>query len=261
VRAATAVRGARLLALAATLSIGLATPTQATQATKLTVSLTPETLGAGTTIDFGFQIAAANGRVPPPLVALDLRYPANIGLITSGLGLATCEPATLEALGPIACPPDSLMGFGNALVEIPFGPEVITEPAQITIWMGPIAEGYLQLLFYANGSAPVSAQLIFRSLLREAPPPYGGSLDTSIPIVPTLPEGPDAAVVQMHSTLGPKHITYYTYSHGRTIAYQPIGLRLPQTCPRGGFPFQATFTFIDHTHAHARTSVPCPTTR
>jgi hypothetical protein len=73
---------------------------------KLAVTLTPEKLGAGTTIGLSFQIAS-NGRTPSSLTAVDLSYPANIGLITSGLGLATCEPTALETLGPIGCPQTS----------------------------------------------------------------------------------------------------------------------------------------------------------
>jgi hypothetical protein len=243
------------------LSIWLAIPAAAGQSVKLTVALSPERLGAGTTIDFSFQIATPHGSVPPPLTALDLRYPANIGLITSGLGLATCEPAALKALGPEGCPADSLMGYGSALVEIPFGPVIIQETGHLTTWMAPIQNGHLGLLFYAEGNTPVQADLIFTSLVLEATAPYGGRLDTKIPVIEGLPGGPDAAVLRMRSTIGPMHITYYQRSHGKTIAYQPNGLRLPQSCPHGGFPFAATFAFLDGTHASARTSVPCPVHR
>jgi hypothetical protein len=36
---------------------------------------------------------------------------------------------------------------------------------------------------------------------------------------------------------------------------------LPDRCPRGGFPFEATFTFLDHSITNARTVVPCPRSR
>jgi hypothetical protein len=247
-----------VLAIALVLSIATAVPASAAHSVKLAVSLTPERLGAGTTLAFQFTIASPHGRVPPPLTALDLSYPTNLGLITSGLGLAICEPAALETLGPEACPPDSLMGYGSALVEIPVGPDIIEETGHITTWMGPIQNGHLGLLFYADGETPVYAQLIFPGVVVEAQAPFGGSLDTAIPMIPSLPGGPDAAVVQMRSTIGPRHITYYKRSHGKTIAYPPTGLRLPHTCPHGGFPFAATFAFLDGTHAGARTTVPCP---
>jgi hypothetical protein len=61
----------------------------------------------------------------------------------------------------------------------------------------------------------------------------------------------------MHLTLG-GHLTYYERVHGRTIAYHPAGIGLPRSCPRGGFPFGATFSFLDGQHASARTKVACP---
>jgi len=259
VRGIRALRPARLLVVLLTLSPCLTPAASAAgPSVKLTAGFTPERLGQGTTLQFSFQIAASHGRVPPPLTTLELRYPANLGLINSGLGLATCSPSTLEVLGPEGCPPDSLMGHGSALVEIPLGPESIHETGHITTWLGPVQDGHLALLFYADGQSPVSAQLIFTSEVLEAAPPYGGNLDTNIPIIPGLPEGPNAAVVQMHATIGSQGITYYTHIHGKTIPYRPNGLRLPHTCPRGGFPFAAAFTFSNGVRASAHTTVPCP---
>jgi hypothetical protein len=255
-----AVRGAaRLLATASSLSALLAAPAPASPTAKLQVSLTPERLGAGTTIAFAFQITSPDGAVPPPLTNVDLSYPANLGLITSGLGLSTCSRAELEARS--ACPPNSLMGYGSALAEIVLGPELIYEPAQITTWMAPIEDGHLGLLFLGQAHTPVDTEVIFTSLVLNAPPPFGGSLTTTVPIIPSVPEAPDVSVTQMRSTLGPMHITYYQRFHGKTTAYHPQGIRLPHTCPHGGFPFAATFAFLDGSHTSASASVPCPAHR
>ncbi len=257
-RRTTAACTLSLLAISLAAPTASANPATAEPSAKLTVALTPERLGAGTTIIFNFKLATPPDSVPPPLTGLDLLYPANIGLITSGLGLATCEPAALEELGPIGCPPDSLMGYGSALAEIPLGPEIARETGHVTTWMAPVENGHLRLLFDAESGTPVSAQFVFTALLLEAPAPYGGKLETHIPIIPSVPEAPDVAVVQMRATIGPKNVTYYQYYHGKRIPYHPIGLRLPETCPHGGFPFAATFAFLDNTHATARTTVPCP---
>lgn len=237
------------------------TAAAAGQSTRLDVALRPERLGGETTIVFGFQIAAAHGRVPPPLVGIDLLYPANIGLVTSGLGLTTCSTATLELLGPTGCPANALMGYGSALVEIPVGGDVIREPGSITTWMAPVQEGHVALLFYAEGQTPVDAELIFTGQVLEAPPPFGGDLQTRIPVIPTFPEAPDAAVVQMRATIGPLGITYYQRAHGHRVPYRPAGLRLPRHCPHGGFPFAARFTFLDGSRSEARAAVPCPPAR
>lgn len=247
-----------LISVLLALALPAASANAAGSSVKFTVKLTPERLGAGTTIHFDFRITGPRGSVPPPLTGVDLLYPVNMGLINSGLGLATCSSVRLEIFGPEGCPKDSLMGHGTALVEIPIGPEIIRETGYITTWLAPVQDGHLAMLFYAEGQTPVAASLIFTSQVLEAPLPYGGSLNTIIPPIPSLPDGPYAEVTQMQATLGSQGITYYTYAHGRRIPYHPDGLRLPHTCPRGGFPFAATFEFADGTHSNAHTRVPCP---
>jgi hypothetical protein len=192
------------------------------------------------------------------LRAVDFRYPAKLGLLTSGLGLTSCTPTILEEVGPEGCPRNSLVGHGDAIVEIPIGPEIIRETGQITTWMGPVSNGHVSLLFYAEGHTPVSAELIFTGTILEAGAPFGGQLDTSIPVIPSLPGAPNAAVIEMHATIGPQNVTYFRHTHGKLTPYQPEGLRLPHTCPHGGFPFAATFAFQDGTHTTTHTTVTCP---
>jgi hypothetical protein len=84
-----------------------------------------------------------------------------------------------------------------------------------------------------------------------------GRLQLNVPLVPSVPEGPDVSVVRVQATLG-GHLTYYEQVHGRTLAYRPRGIGLPRTCPRGGFKFAAAFAFLDGTYASARTTVSCP---
>jgi hypothetical protein len=231
---------------------------QATQSVSLNATLTPERLGHATTVRFGFQITSPNGQVPPPLTQIDVNYPGNLGIALSELGLATCSATMLEASGPASCPADSLMGYGTATAEIQIGPEIEHEIANITLIRAPTQNGHLALLFYANAISPISAQLIFPGLLLPTPPPFGGSINITVPLVHSLPEAPDVAVVKLTSTLGPEHLTYYEHTHGHTIAYNPKGILLPNTCPHDGFPFTATFGFLDGTHANAHTTVPCP---
>jgi hypothetical protein len=228
----------------------------ATQPVVLHVRFTPEHLGQGTTVDIGIAIAAPAGHVPSPLTGLDLRYPSVLGFDVSGLGLDTCSQATLEIFGPQACPADSRMGQGNALAEILIGPEIIQETAQVTIVRAP-QEGQIALFFYANGEIPVMAPIIFSGLL--APGPGNDeNIDIKVPIVESVPGAPDVAVVELHATLGPHGLTYLEHLHGHIIPYQPQGVLLPHKCPHGGFPFTATFTFLDGAHANAHATIPCP---
>jgi hypothetical protein len=92
----------------------------------LNASFTPERLGKPTTIAFGFQIAAPSGRVPSPLIDVALLYPENLGVASSGLGLATCTQVNLEAHGPHGCPINSRMGSAPRSPRSPSAPESST---------------------------------------------------------------------------------------------------------------------------------------
>ena len=111
----------------------------AAQSARLHVAFTPERLGRATTVELAIQIAAPAHRVPPPLTALNVSYPGKPWSRVSGLGLATCSRAKLEALGPDGCPADSRMGQGSALAEVPIGPEIVSETAQVTIVRAPVS--------------------------------------------------------------------------------------------------------------------------
>ena len=93
----------------------------ATETATLQTSFSPDRLGASTTIGFGFQIATPGGGLPAPLTSLSLNLPAGIDYVSTTLGLAICTPSVLRTRGPSGCPPNSLLGSGSALVEVPFG--------------------------------------------------------------------------------------------------------------------------------------------
>jgi hypothetical protein len=228
------------------------------QSARLEVALSPERLGHGTTLEFGFRIAAPAGVVPSPLTGLDLSYPQHFGIATSGLGVATCSPAVLEQVGSDGCPADSRMGYGSAIAEIQEGPEILQETAATSIFMAPVQNGSLALLFFADGEAPLSAQIVFPALLLPAQAPFGGNLAIAVPLVPSVPAAPYVAVVRLRATIGPRRLTYYEHAHGQLVAYRPKGIVLPARCPHGGFPFAATFKFADASSAIARAVVPCP---
>jgi hypothetical protein len=225
---------------------------------RLTAAFSPERLGAATTIRTSLRVIPPAGRPPLPVTEFELRYPNELGFGTSELGLETCLPAQLEAHGSAGCPGNSLMGHGSALVEVPFGPRKVLEKAPVTIYSRPVREGKLGLLFLASGKLPVIANLVFGAFVRHAREPFGGLIDTSLPLVPSVPRGPYVALVGLQSTIGPDGITYRERVNGRTVAFHPRGMLLPPHCPRGGFPFAARLTFADGSNASATTAVPCP---
>ncbi len=237
----------------------LTSTAQAAQSVRLDASLSPERLGHETTVGFGVQIAGRDGRPPSPLTEVEVSYPDRLGLALSGLGFASCSPSALEAEGDAACPANSLMGYGAATAEIPIGPSDLYEKAHVTVFRAPAEPGQVGLLFHVEAASPVSAELVFPGLLLSAAPPFAGSIDIKVPVVPGLPFGPNVAVVKLAMTVGPtSKIFYYERVHGKTLRYHPRGVMLPDSCPRGGFPFAATFGFEDGSHAAAETTVPCP---
>jgi len=227
----------------------------------LTAAFEPERLGRRTTLSFGFRIRGAAGLLPPALTAIDLSYPNNLGIALSGLGLATCTAASLEASGLAGCRADSIMGFGDATAEISLGSNVVAETVPITILRAPDEAGHIALLFNAAGTAPLNTTAVFAGALLPAPAPFGGKVSINAPLIPSLPGAPDVAIVQLHATLGPNGVIYYEQVAGRTLAYQPPGILLPDGCPKGGFPFAAQFGFADGSVASARTTDPCPVRR
>lgn len=241
---------ARILACATALCLALPATSRGATTASMTAKFTPEKLGAATTLTLGFQINGG-GEVPPPLTAVDFRYPQNLGFVTSGLGLATCRPEDLQEHGPTVCPPNSRMGYGSALAEIPVGSEVLTETASLALFAGPSQGGYVKILVCATGLSPVVARVVMPTAL------LAGHLHIHVPLVPSLPGAPDVSVLRIHLTLG-GNLTYYEQRRGHTLAYHPKGIGLPKRCPRSGFKFATRFAFLDGSTASTQTAVRCP---
>jgi hypothetical protein len=227
----------------------------------LHASFSPNRLGAPTTVTFGFHLRTVEGLAPPALTSLDLRMPAGMNYTTTTLGLAICQPASLLASGVAGCPPNSRLGYGTALVEVPFGVGAGHEIPEVQVVAGPSRGGNLVVLFYANGLFPVSAQLTFAGEVLPDTGRFGSQLQTNIPLVTSVPGGPNVSIVDVQSTIGPAHLTYYKHVHGRRVAFHPRGVAVPERCPRGGFPFAANFGFQDGSSTSASTTAPCPPRR
>ncbi|HEV2975283.1 MAG TPA: hypothetical protein VGX69_09865 [Solirubrobacteraceae bacterium] len=246
-------------ALAALLGALLAASAAATTETAtLHAAFSPDRLGASTTISFGFRVATSEGLAPPPMTSVALRMPAGINYTSTTLGLAICQPAALLARGLAGCSPNSRVGYGSAFVEVPFGINSGTEIPELQALMGPPHNGNIVVLFYANGLAPVYAQLVFSGEVVPDSGRFGSQLATTVPLVESVPLGSDVSIVSAQATIGPSHLTYYRRRHGRLVPFQPVGVSVPESCPRGGFPFLAEFGFQDGGHASASTTVPCP---
>lgn len=209
----------------------------------------------------GFEIRAPGGETPSALTEVEVRYPQNLGFALSGLGLAVCSGSQVEAGGASGCPANSIMGRGRAVAELRLGPQLVTESASILIARAPDREGHIALLFYAVGPSPVDTQVLSPAELLPTPPPFGGRLNIQLPVVASVPGAPAVAIASVHVTLGPRGLTYFEQVAGHTLAYTPRGILMPKTCPRGGFHFAATFSFLDGSSQQAGDVVACPKAR
>jgi hypothetical protein len=257
-------RTARTLLAALTGAVLLlytAAAAQAETSVSLGASFSPYRLGARTTIELSFQVGASPGEVPPALIDAEVRYPPDLGIALSGLGLAVCSPSTLAATGASGCPANSIMGHGDAVAELRFGTQIVAESATISIARAPDQEGHIALLLYVSGPSPVNTQILSPAQLLPASGPYGGRLNIEVPLVASVPGAPNLAIVELSVTVGPQGLTYFEKLSGQTLAYQPKGILLPPRCPRGGFPFVGVFTFADGRRVTARRAVPCPRSR
>jgi hypothetical protein len=217
----------------------------------LAAAFRPDELGAPTTVSFQVRISSELESVPSPVSSVELSYPTDLGLATSGLGLESCNPAALLFEGDASCPADSKMGQGSALVEVPFGPETVSERIALGIYAAPSNDGYLHLAILARGKFPVLAQIVLAGVMRP------GRLQITVPPIVSLPGAPYASIADLRATLGGR-LTYFERVRGRLVAYRPKGIGLPGSCPSGGWRLGASFSFIDGTGSDAATAIPCP---
>jgi hypothetical protein len=201
-----------------------------------------------------------------PLTEIRFAYPRNLGLVTSGLGLAACtRPAAdfakvlITATGLGGCSPNAVMGIGTALalVRLTNG-QVIPEYATVTLLSGRLEHGRLGLVVYVDGQRPFGAKLAFAGDVRGARAPYGGQLTMRMPAIPGLEELATVSLVEMRITIGSHAIRYYERRRGRKVAYHPDGIQLPAACPARGFRFKTEIGFADGSRRYARSATPCP---
>ncbi|HVR05536.1 MAG TPA: hypothetical protein VMS02_05800, partial [Solirubrobacteraceae bacterium] len=229
------------------------------QRARLHVAFAPDAPGRRTTVELSLRVLpAATGAAPSPLRGFALRLPAGMGIATTTLGEANCAPAALLAHGIGGCSPNALLGFGAATATIPLDGRAIGERSALYPLMGPPAENRVEVLFYLQSSSPVFAQLVLPATLSEDTPPFGEQLQATMPAIEAWPEGPDLSLQTFAATLGPLHLTYHRRVGGREVAFHPRGVRIPASCPAGGYPFAAVLGFADGSTTTAAYSVPCP---
>jgi hypothetical protein len=222
-----------------------------TPGAKLAASFSPKLLGQPTTISFSLSIDPPSTFAPPPVSTVEVHYPSTLGFATSGLGVAECNPVSLEALGAEACPANSKMGSGGATVAVAFGADVVNEHVSLSLFAAPSDDGFVHLAVLATGTEPIDARIVISAVL------LAGRLQITVPPTPSVPGAEDVSLSSLHVTLGGP-LTYYSVVHGHRVPYRPRGVGLPDACPHSGWRFGANLAFANGAHSSADAVVRCP---
>jgi hypothetical protein len=244
------------LAVVSVASAASATPTVAFTMRAVPIPGFPHTgniLGAGADATLNFVIGGSEyfGDAPP---VIGFKFYAPVGGAVHVDGWPTCTEATLANVGPSGCPKGSKAGpIGTLLGYVTFGDERVEETGELFPFFRP--GGGLE--YFARGRSPVDieAAALGRFSHLGGIDGYGFEEEEEVPLIATVPEGPDASIKTITGRFGAA-----AKVHGKTIYY----FRLPRSCPPGGFPLKVEVTFAEDGDpskpetVSALSSAPCP---
>jgi hypothetical protein len=218
---------------------------------------TPYKLGAPANLSAS-TVFSTGGPVPTPITNVLAYGPAGLTVNVNGAG--TCEKAVLERDGPSGCPADSRIGFGGGIGLVEIAKEQVKEPFTADFFLAPRENGYMAFFVYIKAVSPVSIELVLTAKEVQGPKPYGYGVTLEIPPIPTLPGAAYASTESAYFTFGSQHVAYYHTIHGKQTLVHVKGLIIPKSCPKSGFPFKVTISFIDGTQSTDSYTMPCPRT-
>lgn len=245
-----AVAGTMLLAAKAWAAPVLATtgaPAQAPTSASILPSFSRDRLGARSSLTFTIHYSGGLLGVPSPVRRSLLRFPAGLSLQLAVLD--SCAAARLRARGARGCRPQSKLGDGSALVEVRAGSQTLTEDVALSIFLGAPRNLQPTLAILAQGHTPFDERVVMSGSMLSGQPPYGQALSILLPPIPTLTFEPDASIVSFSLVIGARHGRHGTAADAVIV---------PSSCPAGGFPFAAEFTYADGTSGSAAATVQCP---
>jgi hypothetical protein len=251
--AAALRRTGRLATVAGASVVAIATPcyssgeAEAQTVSSLHVSLRPDRPGALATLAVSIRYEDPQATVPAPLRRVQLRLPEALGIEVPQL--RSCSPSKLRAHGPRACPSQSRLGGGSALVELQAGSQVLAEHVALSAFLGPLVGLQPTFALYAQGFTPFERSVVLGGTAVPDLPPYGEDLEVVIPPIATLPLEPDASIVALSLSLGPD---------GHARRHRANSVVVPAHCPPGGLPFAVRSSFADDSNATTSVSLPCP---
>jgi hypothetical protein len=235
------------LVLASLAPIAAAAPAVTLKVTAVPIPGFPGTgdiLGAGTDVEAVVTISGTEyGGFPSPLTGLNVYAPAGTGVNPAGFTL--CEPSALEVIGPPGCPKKSTAGStGVGLGVVAFGGERVPESVTIQEFFASYG-----LTFYVEGKTPSSFQILEKARWVPVAAPFGKEVLVEVPLVETVPDGPDASILSFKVKIGA------AYKKGKkTVSY----ITQPKKCPKGGFPVKLELKFLSGEATTTTDNVPCP---
>jgi hypothetical protein len=221
-------------------------PSAETSAT-ITPSLSPDRLGAKGSLTVTIKYSGGASGVPSPVLHSVVKFPAGLNIEIPSL--RSCSTARLRAHGPSGCPAQSEIGVGHALVEAHAGSQVIAENVSLWAFLGPFQNFQPTFEILGQGYTPLRERVVLTGTVLPGQAPYGEELVMNIPPISTLPLEPDASMSSLTLTVGAH--THHTARDADTVV-------VPRSCPAGGFPFAAEFSYADGSTGSALATVHCP---
>jgi hypothetical protein len=224
-------------------------PSRASGLTAATITpvFTPDRLGAKGAITLTVSYSDPFG-VPSPVRRALVRFPAGLSLDIPSL--RSCSAARLRSLGARGCPAQSQLGSGHALVEAEGGSQLITENIALRVFLGALQSNFEPTVeVLGEGVSPLQERVVLSGSAVQDHAPYGEDLLITVPPIPTLPLEPDASLLTLTLTVG---------AHTHRLARDANTVVMPGSCPAGGFPFAAEFTYADGSTGDALATALCP---
>jgi hypothetical protein len=219
-----------------------------------TGNILPKKGGLGAALEANYVIEGSGyGATPqkpaggiPPLAAVNFYLPAGAKVNPAGFG--KCTESVLKNTGPTGCSKSAVASpVGHALGEVTFGTERVPEEATLQAFFA--GNG---LLFYVNGSSPVSLEFVssgtYVSYNKEG---YGLELKTTVPAIATVPGAPLASTKNINIKVGA------AIKKGKKLLSYGT---LPKTCPKGGFPLKSELIFGGSYGGEREFGIPAETT-
>ncbi len=207
-------------------------------------SLSPNRPDARAALTYTIHYAGGDLGVPLAVRHATLEFPA--GMTLELPSLHTCARRRLLADGPGGCPARSHLGGGSALAEVLAGSQVLTENLRLWALLGPPRNLQPTVEILVRGYTPFDERVLLTATPFTGSQPYGEGLQIPIPAIPTLTLEPSASIVSFTLTIGGRT----GRGTGRVV--------IPPSCPTGGFPFAAEFTYADGSTGDAFARASCP---